>query len=186
MAGKHTNLSYDPNTYQERVSQSTNPLSYRLDANSVVNCGACYAPYGPSGSENNHNVGDIIDVDSILRGIDRKHSKSFQDQLPRSLEGLAMRPNPLCAQRFETEYTRYTHPARDIKGLTVEDMRMDYPLHDPQCRIFENFQVNTRLQAKDNHKAVWQTPMDQSQLLPKERQPVKNCTVTVNCDYAPF
>jgi hypothetical protein len=53
--------------------------------------------------------------------------------------------------------------------LTVPDLNFSYPLQDPQCQIFENFSINTKLQAKDNHRTIWQVPLNQSDLLPVER-----------------
>ena len=190
MAGKYTNLFYDSDASNERVWRSTDPMQYRLDPSFANNCTPCHAPYGPSGSDNNYRVADIVDIDSVLRGVDRTSSKGLRHQVPKSLEGFEQSRNtglPSCNDRFESEYTRYTHPSFDIKGLGAEDMRLDYPLHDPQCQVFEDFRVNTRLQAKDDHKAVWQMPMDQTSALPRERRPrTKNCTVTIDCGYAPF
>jgi hypothetical protein len=85
---------------------------------------------------------------------------------------------------LESENTRHTHPSYDVRGLNTPDLGLGYPLHDPQCQIFEPFQVNTRLQAKDNHKAVWQIPIDQTALMPPrnpERQ--RRCELELKCDY---
>jgi hypothetical protein len=188
MAGNFTNLMYDNDAYQEKVNRSTGPLKYYTDANYAVNCRKCFPPYGPIGGQvASDAVGEQIDVESILRGYSKIHSKSNQQQIPDSLFGYKTRTNPDCDDALETEYTRYTYPAYDIRGLNVPDLNLGYPLHDPQCQIFENFAVNTRLQAKDNHRAIWQIPMNQRDLLPTERLgKVKNCRVGLNCDYAPY
>jgi len=188
MAGNFTGLRYDPQAYREEVSRSTNPMLYKLDPNYAVNCNNCFAPYGPrDGHQNAVSVGNQVDIDSILRGLGNIQSKSNQQQMPVPLNQYSLHTPPQCSNTLETQYSRYTHPAYDIKGLNVRDMRLDYPLHDPQCQIFENFQVNTRLQAKDNHRAVWPTLIDQTPALPKERLGrVKNCTLSLNCNYAPF
>ena len=66
-------------------------------------------------------------------------------------------------------------------------MRLEYPLYDPQCNIFENFQVNTRLQAKDNHRATWQVPLDQKETLPNKQYVSPRPKIcTLNCQYGPF
>ena len=94
---------------------------------------------------------------------------------------------PECSNELETQYSRYTHPSFDIKGLGQSDMRLDYPLHDPQCQISENFAINTRLKAKDEHITPWQIPMNQRDLLPTEKLgKVKNYTLLTNCNYAPY
>jgi len=188
MAGKFTNLKYDQQAYNEKLKRSTDPLTYKLDPNYSVNCNACFAPYGPrNGHANVIAPEDKIDIDSILKGINKISSKSNIHNAPESFDHYkTLVPNE-CSTALETEYSRYTHPIFDIKGLNTRDMRLGYPLHDPQCQIFENFEVNTRLQSKDDHKAIWQIPLNQKDLLPTERLGrVKNCTVNINCNYAPY
>lgn len=188
MAGKFTNLKYDKEAYNEEISRSTNPMLYKLDPNYAVNCNPCFAPYGPRGGHDNTiAIGQQIDVDSIMKGITKTNSKSNYQQIPEQLDQFLTFTPGECSDALETQYSRYSHPSFDIKGLNVKDMRFGYPLHDPQCQIFENFEVNTRLQAKDNHKAIWQIPINQKDLFPTERLgKVKNCTVSPNCNYAPY
>ena len=188
MAGKFTNLRYDKQAYAEELERSTNPLNYRLDVNYAINCNKCYAPYG---NGNGHNasevIGNKIDVDSILKGYGKIHSKAISQQEAVPLNNYKLNVSPDCPDALEPEYTRHTHPTFDLKGLGTKDLRLGYPHHDPQCQIFENFAVNTRLQAKDDHKTIWQVPINQKDLLPVERLGrVKNCAVSVNCSYAPF
>ncbi|AEX61560.1 hypothetical protein mvi_399 [Megavirus vitis] len=188
MAGKFTNMRYDKEAYDEQLSRSTKPVSYKLDPHYAVNCNPCFARHGPrAGQDNSVVIGQQIDVDSVLRGISKVNTKINRHQAPHNLDQYKKYTPRDCSPAIEPQSTRYTHPAFDIRGLTVPDMRFGYPLHDPQCQIFENFAVDTRLQAKDNHRSVWQVPLDQQQVLPKERLgKVKNCTVSVNCAYAPY
>jgi hypothetical protein len=188
MSGRFTRLHYDQEAYREQVARSTDPLLYKLDPNFAVSCTKCFAPYGPRGGHDNAvAVGEQIDVDSILRGVSKISTKSNIQQIPDSLAGYRNYMPRDCSPALESEYTRYTYPAYDIKGLTVRDLRFDYPLFDPQCQIFENFEINTRLQAKDNHRAIWQIPASQRDLLPTERLgKVKNCAAAMNCNYAPY
>ena len=189
MSGKFTHLKYDQDAYNDSLSSSVNPMLYKLDPNYAVNYNRCFFPNGP---RNGHDAAvsrpeDRIDVDSILRGLGKKSSKSISGQTPKSLNNFRTEIPPECESKMESVYSRYTHPAREIKGLHVDDMRFDYPLHDPQCHIFENFQVNTRLQAKDNHRTTWQIPIDQSTLYPSDHMgKLKNCTSTSRCEYGPF
>lgn len=188
MSGIFSGLNYDKNAYQEYLARSTNPLLYRLDPNQAINCNKCFAPYGPRGGpENSVAIGNQIDVDSILRGVNKINSKSNNHQLPDSLNSYPLYAPPECDDRLEPEYTRFTYPAYDIKGLNTKDMRFEYPINDPQCHIFENFQINTRLQAKDNHKAIWQQPMSQTNALPVEKMtPKPRCRVNIECEYPRF
>ncbi|HLX55297.1 MAG TPA: hypothetical protein VKR58_15240, partial [Aquella sp.] len=167
MAGKYTNLIYDPEAYVERTERSTDPLLYRLDANYAVNCKRCFAPYGRvGGHQGSDAVGQQIDVDSILRGVNKINSKSNRQQMPDPIDQYNLFAYNDCSDRMESEYTRYTYPAYDVRGLTTRDLNFGYPLQDPQCQIFENFAVNTRLQAKDDHRTVWQVPVNQADVLP--------------------
>lgn len=188
MAGKFTHLKYDKQAYAEQLARSTNPLGYRLDPNYAVNCNKCFSANGPrNGHEAAEAIGNKIDVDSILRGYGKINTKANNDQTVGVLNKTALNPVPDCFDGVESEYTRHTHPSFDLRGVGAKDLRLGYPLHDPQCQIFENFGVNTRLQAKDNHRTIWQDPIDQRNLLPTERLGrVKNCTLTLNCSYAPY
>lgn len=187
MSGKFTKMRYDQSAYDDEVARSTNPLLYRLDPNFANNCNQCYMQHGPSGGHiHNLDAGKRIDVDSILRGISKINTKSNIRQVPDSLAEYHTAPKQ-CSNGLEATHSRYTHPVYEIKGLASNDMRFDYPLHDPQCNIFENFAVNSRLQAKDDHRTEWQSPIDQRDSLPRERvNGPKKCTVSFNCGYAPY
>lgn len=185
MATNFTGLRYDDEAYNEEVARSTQPLLYRLDPNNYVNCNRCFSAYGPrNGHEVSVAIGNQIDVDSIMKGIGNTHTKSNRQQKPISLDQYQIIAPNDCHNSLETEYSRFTHPTYDIKGLNVADMRFGYPLHDPQCQIFENFEVNTRLQSKDKHCAVWQVPMEQRDLLPTSRLG-NSKKPSINYDYAP-
>lgn len=182
MAGKFTRLRYDPEAYDEHLAQTTDPLLYRLDKNFTTRCDRCYAPDKWNQKTYDDTEAERIDIDSILRGLDRSHSKSAYHQQPRRIRG-SRAISRLCPKsRLDSECSRYTHPASEIKGLACKDMRFDYPLIDPQCKIFEPFAINTRLQAKDDHRAVWQEPMDQSKFLPKPKKSRRQCRLTIECD----
>jgi hypothetical protein len=193
MSGKFTKTCYDPDAYDAAISRSTDALLYKLDPNYIINCNRCFSPYGPRGGNQAatvENIGDRTDIDSILRGIGKPMAKTDQAQAPLSLKKYTTSIPGItnCSGALDTEYSRYTNPSYDIRGLTIPDMRLDYPHHDPQCQIFENFAINTRLQAKDNHKTIWQEPLDQSKAFPQDKLsgPKKNCYITMNCSYAPY
>ena len=182
MASALTSLKHDLDTYHENLQRSTYSLNYRLDPTESINCNTCFAPNGSFGDQRAVREKQI-DVDSVLKGLSKKNSKSNAKQM--SHFPIAGKNIPLrdCSNALETEYTRYTNPSYDIKGLTTSDMRFGYPLHDPQCNIFQNFEVNTRLQSKDNYRAVWQTPFDQRSAFPQEKiNPRKKCNIIFNCN----
>lgn len=188
MSGKYTRLNYDKDAYAEQLTRSTDPLLYRLDPNYAINCGKCFAPYGPrAGQPASEAIGQQIDIDSILRGVNKINTKSNKQQMPDSISQYNLFTYNDCPDKLEPEYSRYTYPAYDIKGLTNPDLHLGYPLQDPQCQIFENFAVNTRLEAKDSHRTVWQVPVNQTDALPTERLgKVKNCGMGLRCNSAPY
>lgn len=169
MAGALTRLHYDSQTEWERNLRQANLLCRKLDSSFSVNNKRCFSPYASSRQQQIQPIhsGDQIDIESTIRGFNKIHSKSNSHQVPDPLDEFLTEVLDNCPDELETEYTRYTHPAHEIKGLTVPDMRLDYPLKDPQCQIFESFASNTRLQARDSFRADYQEPLDQSVFLPK-------------------
>jgi hypothetical protein len=178
MSGNFTRLRYDNNAYNEKLSRSTRPSEYRLNENYAVNCNNCFAP---SGVTNPATVEvDQIDIDSILKGLFNSLSKSNDDQKPISLNDIKTALNIPC-EKLDSQFTRFTYPSFELKGKAPADMRLGYPLRDPQCNIFENFSVNTRLQAKDNHIATYQRPLDQQKFMPSPREQKPTCITTKYC-----
>ena len=186
MSSHSSRLPYDQAAYEEKVRISTDPAQYRLDPNYAVNCGRCFAPYGPRGIKQAFSApGFGIDIDSIMSNRTVINTKSARHKYPTSLEGFTVYQPGDCDPFLESEYSRFTDPIQKYRGLTRDPF---YPLnHDPQCHIFWDFSVNTRLQAKDNHKAIFQTPLNQRDLMPTERLgPKKDCNVNLNCNFAPY
>lgn len=171
MAGEFTSLRYDPEALEESTQRMTLECSYRLDPNVFVNCI----------SSGRNNFQNMTRTESELKNINKPNSKSVALNRPRRLQHQS---NNSVNDVLAPTYSRYTHPASDIKGMNVEDLRLDYPLHDPQCSIFENFSVDTRLQSKDNHRTVWQIPMNQTDLLPNRS--LGRSVINPSCKYANF
>lgn len=164
MSSNFTKSLYDKDAYDKKLQQSRQPSNYRLDPNYSTNCGQCLPNYTTSVAGTS-----LIDIDSMLRGM-----------VPEASIG-SNQPNCPDTQH-PTIYSRLDNPAYTVRGQIVDQPRLDFPLFDPQCQIFENFHVNTRLQAKDNHVAVWQQPIDQTNILPpKNTKKPTSCKVTVNC-----
>lgn len=185
MSGNFTHLKYDQAAFKEQIKRSTDPLIYKLDPNYNTNYNKCFsANYPRNGNDVPDIIGKKIDVDSILRGYNKINTKSNEQE---KLPPLSMFKTEIvndCPSNIETEYTRHTNPSFD-RSLNVHDLRLEYPLHDPQCQIFENFEINTRLEAKDNHKATWQIPLNQQHLFPVENlNKTKTCKTI--CTYAPY
>lgn len=164
MAGEFTKMRYDDDAYDESVKRSTKPLSYKLNLdyfqhhNPQFSIGDSRMAPGSSVSDD-----DRIDVDSIMKGLNERCSKSNRNKSRKSLGDYRMKMPP-GSNRLESESTRHSAPVYETK--CHENNRWDYPHHDPQTHIMDNFQINTRLQAKDDHCTDWFVPKDQDNLVP--------------------
>lgn len=148
MIGAFTRLNYDDPAYDEQMCRVTYPMTYKLD-------NKCVKAMHP----------EQINIDTKLKGIDKHSTKSNRVHKQEKLPNINY-THPEYSNIESSEYTRHSFPRKDIRGIDNKIRNFDYPLYDPQCQIFENFEVNTRLAAKDNHKAIWMTPMDQDIFLP--------------------
>lgn len=169
MASSHSSrMRYDYPAYEEELQRSTNPLLYNLFPGYGHHCNECFPASGPM---NTHGVnvvyGKEIDVDSIMSGRTVLNSKANDFSQPTPLN-YNTKKSPECDKYIETEYSRFTHPIQNYRGLYPDRF---YPLNqDPQCHIFWNFEVNSKLQAKDNHRALFQIPLENGDdLVPNDR-----------------
>ena len=168
MSGNYTHKKYDPNNYIDDIRKSMMPGLYRINPNYSNHNNSCYNNnHNPQGynqvSINNKN--DFIDVDSFMRGLGNDND-NYNDQID-NLPEIKSKPN--CCNKLESEYSRFTFPSYEIRGQVPMDYHFNYLPQDPQEHIFNNFSVNTRLQAKDNHITPWQEPLDQSSFYPMQR-----------------
>jgi len=160
--GYFANLRNDRQYIQEETGRSVAPGLWRMDANPYINLNKCQPMNGPINSSK--NTSDVfsrqVDVASILDGRSKPSTLANYGSLPDTLDMFQLTDLPECEWYRDTQYSRYDTPARDIRGMATPDMRLDYPLFDPQCQIFENFSQNTRQQARDNFRATWQVGID--------------------------
>ena len=152
-SGINSRQSYEDGAYMERLKRSNSELHYRLNTSFANNDNPCVSTHGPRLTKSVDFIGNQIDLESTLRNTSKYNSKI--NTAPSEIS--KYKPHLLneCSNRLESENTRHTNPAYDIRGLNTRDLNFSYPLFDPQCQIFENFEVNTRLQSKDKHKAIW-------------------------------
>lgn len=68
-------LIYDTCAYKQNLNQSTSPLSYTLSTDRYENCNKCRMELGLVGGTNvSHIKGNLVDLETELRGITRKAS----------------------------------------------------------------------------------------------------------------
>jgi hypothetical protein len=185
MSGYNSKLKYDDRAYQQKVVRSTKPGDYRLNENTYTNCKKCLPNsqinigYSGNGQINNRNS-DAVDIESMLRGLDKSSTKDYNKQVPVQIDQY-IDNTPPCDPRFESQSSRYLTPAYEVRGVNTSDMNLSYPLHDPQCGISFLRPIDTRLEAKDKHRTTWTDPMDQQMFNPKSQKKKRKCNIRVNC-----
>ena len=187
MSAYSSRQKYDQQAIVEATERSTGVGNYYLNPENGFNCNTCFPLYGPLGGTRGAATtpGHVIDVDSILRGYTKIHSKSNEQQIPDSLAGYELFMPADCSPFVETEYSRFTNPVQNYRGLTRDPF---YELNqDPQCNIFWNFEQNTQLAARDNHITDWRIPISQRDLLPITKiSSRRDCSNNLGCSYAPY
>lgn len=172
-------LRYDPCSYEERLKATTYPGVYSLNtpANDCKKCDQDipadpYIRYQTWGLTT-CPPGSAIDDHSELLGLPRKASECPTKQhLPGNTPASGRCAAPSAADasplscRTPTEPTRLSNPPCTLRSTGIN--RWEWLCEDPQKRAMIPFQtnINYRMVAKDNHRACYPTPLDQSALLP--------------------
>lgn len=160
--GYSSRLNYDPQTYSEKIEESTSPLGFKINMNNISNQNACFASIGPISSYNGHGVShagdpkknavaqDLVEVESILSNRNLKNSKSRTGKVNMfDLSNIPLSNVGQCNNFLYPEHSRLTDPSANHREMAI-DRFFDLP-KNPQNVIFWNFSSNTRLEAKDNY-----------------------------------
>lgn len=161
-AGHSSRLGYEnPETYKQKLDESTSPLKYRINANQIYNQDRCFSLYGPNlgyqGFGNSIPETDMIatsqslvDVDSVFSNRNVKLSKNrngFVNPVD-PIKMLKVQNAKICNNKLDPEYTLTSHPRSTYRG--IETNRFYNLGRNPQEVLFWNFAVNSRLEATDN------------------------------------
>lgn len=176
--GHSSRLGYDKCAYEDRLIESTDPLTYRLYPGYVQNCNECLSTLGPRSGHNGVGVSTVVgqppataqqlaDVESILTNRNMKTSKCRKygantidvNQLP-------LRHARICNEFLNPETSRLTHPAYNYKEAATN--RFFNLIRDPQANIFYDFAENTKLEAKDNYMPEVPYISEVDRVLPRE------------------
>lgn len=187
--GHSSKLGYDYQTYEDRLTESTDPLSYRLDPNKISNCTPCLSVFGPRSSYGGYGVStttghttaisqDLVDVESILSNRNVPLSKSKAGQVnPIDVTKFEMKHAQLCSDFLDPSSTRLTDPSKNYRGIAISRF-YDLP-KNPQENIFYDWQKNTTLEAKDNYRQKIPKIKKVDHVLPVEyKSNKKSCTRT--------
>lgn len=192
----YNRLDYDINAYKQAVNESLGPGVYQINQ-PRIDCVGCYPadPYqrlqyqGDSVSRSTL----LVDVDSELMNITRKLSKDpSKYYIPRCPNGCSSGefcgqgvtgqcPNAKRGERFGdsdlhhfkdcgrigTEDTRISNPTCTLRGTGWN--RWEWLCINPQERVEIPFDwnINTNMLARDNHRPCVPTPIDPTPALPR-------------------
>lgn len=161
--GHSTRLPYDKCAYADRLSESTNPILYKLDPNQISSCNSCLSVFGPRAGHN--GVGDslagnissvapaqaVVDVESILTNrnvIAGKCKDSKVNDI--NVNNFTLQHARICNDFLDPLATHLTNPPQNYRSMNINRF---YNLHKPaQSNIFYDWQINSRLEAKDNYR----------------------------------
>lgn len=195
--GASDRLIYDPCYDRDRTSQSTDPLQYRVNANSIKNCNECltggagprasYFGYGDATVLDKSYAApaqELVDVDSILsnRNVLQSRCKTAHYN-PINVTKLHTNQSRKCNKFLDPITTSLTNPKSIYREMNVN--RFIDIANNPQPVVFWNFAQDTYLEAIDNYTLRVPNVKDQSASLPspiagKSRPCIFTCGANCN------
>lgn len=176
--GHSSRLLYDDDVYEDKIRESTSPMSYRLNSDRIQNCNPCLSTLGPRSGYNGYGVSttgiktpataqDFVELETVLSNRNLRHSKARSGRVnPIDVTKYQLEHAPICNNKLNPESSRLSYPAYNYRDASINRF---YNLHrDPQANIFWDFAVNTSLEAKDNYAPKAPRPFDVNKSLPKE------------------
>jgi hypothetical protein len=168
-ATSFNNLRYDVNTYQFDLRQSVGPGEYTLGT-PTPHCQPCFADdarmnLGTTGGADCDNV-PLVDVESDLHNVGRRATNCPTGHyLPKP--PCTLKPYDNCTrQTLPAADTRLNNPPATLRGTGWN--RWEWLCMDPQARALVpfDFNVDTTIVAKDNHRPHIARPLDQTAAMP--------------------
>lgn len=190
--GNFNRLSYDDCAFQDRMTQSTDPLNYRLSINQIYNRDRCLSTFGPRNSTYGcSTIGDPgyavsqnqVDVESILSNRNVKASRCRTSDMVNPINPITMTPTlaPICDNKLKPAYTKLSHSSKTYRSMGVN--RFYDTLIDPQANLYWDRSINTHLQAIDNYVPNMPQPWSQTSGLPiPSEKGYKKCTMECKSD----
>jgi hypothetical protein len=180
-----TRSMYDNCSCKQLNKMSVASMNYRLYNGNNENCNSCLSTCGPYNANNESNsvkkidsqksFGTLIDVESVLMN----RVKPLSDCNEVSCDTKCFKKLPkthnknICGSFLDEEDTRFTHPIDNYRGMSID--RFQYLPIDPQCNIYVNNSIDTRLIAKDTYRTVIPDLLDDGVTpTPKDYKPM-NC-----------
>lgn len=175
--GHSSRLGYDRCAYEDRLADSVAPIIYKLNTQSIANCNACLSTFGPRTSQGSQSYGvsttfdgiplshDLVDVETILSNRNVPMSKCKDGQVNDiDVTKFRLQHATICNDFLDPVSTHLTNPPANYRGSAINRF---YDLHKPaQANIFYDWQINTKLEAKDNYMERVPKVLDDSKLRP--------------------
>lgn len=175
-----TRAKFDDCAYTTNLGSSVGPGQYMIDTPN--NCDDCiYMAAGINLSGKGVGICDkeLIDVDSELLNITRKYSQCpSKKYLPSSKPFCKINISGKECTDLIAEPTLLSNPKCTNKETTVN--RWEWLCKNPQDNslITFDYNINNRLNVKDNHRPCLERPIDQTMALPP------SCNNYVKLDWA--
>jgi hypothetical protein len=202
--GHSSKLQYDKKCYEDYLSESVSPLLYKLNPMQINNCNSCNSLFGPrsSGGPNSYGVSTTVgnvtapsqalaDVESILSNRNVLASKCKDAQVNDiDVTKFQLQHARVCNDFLDPLATHLTNPPANYRGMSINRF-YDLP-KNPQANIFNNFAVNSKLEAKDNYRERVPRLVKYDPALPAElkgqNKPCRyhcygNCPTNGNCQH---
>lgn len=171
-------LNHDSCTYKKNLQQSVGVGNY-YTGQPRQDCQACF-PEDTNYIIGSHNIGPIqhgisgatceplIDVNSELLGLTRPATNcpTNKYQKPKDTQKVCDLHIPPTCKTMKSEDTRLSNPPCTLRGTGWN--RWEWLCTNPQdnATIPFDFNISNRLIAKDNHRPLIPTPINQTPLLP--------------------
>lgn len=159
--GYFSRLSYDKDVYDDKLFESTYPLGYMINSDSIFNRDGCFLGNGSNTKFMGYGVSapikntvaqgqKLVDLDSILSNRNLKRSKLKRGRVnPVNLKEINMIDADFCPKKMESNYSRLDLPPMMFKDVGSDRWFYDLP-KNPQEHIFYDWAIETRNTTKDS------------------------------------
>ena len=183
-------LKYDQCTYAVDINQSAGPWAYTAGT-PVPHCQPCLSgdarvAQGVTGASECATV-PLVDVESDLHNITRQGTNCPRGKFQYGTGACTLKHYPECVDRttLPVEDTRLNNPPCTLRGTGWN--RWEWLCQDPQERVFVpfDFNVDTSILTKDNHRPLITKPLDQTVVLPRDNN-ARPSWIPLGCDGKPI
>lgn len=165
-----THLNYDACTYRTNLTQSIGPGDYAI-ATPATQCSTCLSgdPWlQGSGGVSSCVDKSLIDIDSELHNLTRPATNCPSGMYRPTITPFcgSRKDFNACLDTVATEDTRLTNPPCTLRGTGWN--RWEWLCRNPQedIEIPFDWNISSKLVAKDNHRPCIPRPLDDSMTMP--------------------